>query len=94
MAPKSLRSGPQAAALVVAEPNWCEEELMLAAPYSHTRTWERILEGQHLSGRSKFTGPPGMRATVVAHMEAEGIEAASERFANSIMQNGEPYRPG
>jgi len=81
-------------ALAAEEPAWTEEEAMLSSPYSYTRTWERILEGQHLSGRSKFDGPPGMRAKVVAHIEAEGIEVARERFFSSIMQDGEPYHPG
>jgi len=91
---KPFKTGPQPADLASVGPSRTEEEVMLSAPYSHTRTWERILEGQHLSGQSKFSGPPGMRARVVAHMQAEGIDVASERFANSIMQNGEPYRPG
>ena len=76
------------------EPAWTEEEAKLSAPYSYIRTWERLLEGQHLSGRTKFNGPSGMRAKVVAHMEAEGIAVARERFLNGIMQNGEPYQPG
>ena len=76
------------------EPAWTEEEAKLSAPYSYIRTWERLLEGQHLSGRTKFNWPSGMRAKVVAHMEAEGIDVARDRFLNGIMQNGEPYQPG
>lgn len=81
-------------AAVASEPPWTEEEARLSCPYSYVRSWERILEGQYLTGRNSFIGPPGMREKVITQIEAEGIEVARERFLNDIMANGELYEHG
>lgn len=75
------------------EPPWTDEEAKLCTPYSYVRAWERILEGQYLTGRGSLNGPPGMKVKVEAQIEREGIAAARERFLEGIMANGEPFHP-
>ncbi len=37
-----------------------QDELKMSTPFSDVATWERIVLGQLLTGRSFLKGPPGM----------------------------------
>ena len=41
-------------------PEWTQEEAELSTPYSDLETWERIVLGQLLSGKSRYRGAPGL----------------------------------
>jgi hypothetical protein len=41
-----------------------EEEVRLSTPYSNTRAWIRMLRVEVVMGKSRLTGPPGLRARI------------------------------
>jgi hypothetical protein len=79
--------------LAANEPPWTEEETKLSLPYSFVRSWEWVLEAEHIIGRSNFNGPPGLKEKVIAQIDAEGMEFARRRHLQGVMANGEPYHP-
>ena len=82
---------PELVATAANEPPRTEDENRLSLPYSHVRSWEWVLEAEHIIGRSNFNGPPGLKEKVIAQIEAEGMEVARERHLGGIMANGEPF---
>ena len=46
------------------------EELELCLLYSETEKWERLLTSQGAQGRSRFRGPPGLRAKAVSRLSS------------------------
>lgn len=41
-----------------------EEEVRLSTPYSNTRAWIRMLRVEVVMGKTRLTGPPGLRARI------------------------------
>jgi hypothetical protein len=81
------------AALAANEAPWSVEETKLSLPYRYVRSWEWVLESEHIIGRSNFNGPPGLKEKVIAQIEAEGMEFARRRHLQGVMANCEPYHP-
>lgn len=61
-------------------PAWTTEEATLSTPYSDRETWARIIMWELVVGRSRVSGPDGLRDEMAKLLATTTVEDMRERL--------------